>query len=454
MSIKPPPSVENIAQSKAFQSIIEVWGRQTVVGAIRTIQNQYRQNNTLVEFPSDPMELASKVEEWLSNHRPHGYTRVFNLTGTILHTNLGRAMLSESIANEVAQLATTPLTVEYDLKKGRRGGREDSIKTRLTALTNAESATVVNNNAAAVFLVLNALAMNQSVLVSRGELIEIGGSFRLPDIMRQANVNLVEVGTTNRTHPSDYESAIDDNVAIILKVHPSNYSIEGFTSEVSTKELGKIAQKHGIPLCVDLGSGALTNLKRFGVAHEPLPSEVLADGADIVTFSGDKLLGGPQAGLIVGKRQILETIDSNPLKRVVRLGKLTLSALDLVLKAYEDPDRLTDKIPLMATLNTTTRELQSRAQQVQRTLNTRLNAYQFHTIESQCQLGSGSLPNQTLDSIAVAVSHESNSEIRLLEARLRNLPLPVISRIKNDRLILDMMGATPIDELIRSLDNL
>ena len=447
-------SVESIVKSKSLEPIVEKWGRMNVVEAVRWVQANHRLDESNKSSLIDSLDYVPLVETWLRQHKAAGYQIVFNLTGTILHTNLGRAALSASIAHALTNAATRPVAIEYDVQKGKRGDRERSITERLKRLTLAESGTAVNNNAAGVFLVLNTLAKHKSVIVSRGELVEIGGSFRLPDIMKQADVRLVEVGTTNRTHPADFENAIDDDTALILKVHPSNYSIEGFTEEVDASTLSEIAQRHKIPFCVDLGSGALINLKRFGLPQEPRPNEVLASGADLVTFSGDKLLGGPQAGIIVGKKQYVDMINANPLKRVVRLGKMTLVGLDLVLKAYEDPDQIFDHVPFLKTLNTTQRELRTRANEIKDVLISRLPSFDIDILASESQLGSGSLPSQLLNSIAVVVSHQQSSQITKLEARMRRLPIPVICRLTKRTLRLDMMCATPIEELRANLQTL
>src|SRR5690606_39167447 len=272
---------------------------------------------------------------------------VFNLTGTVLHTNLGRALPAPELFDAVRDLATRPMNLEFDLTTGVRGVRDAPVVRRLVLLTGAEAATVVNNNAAALLLVLNTLAHDRPVPVSRGELIEIGGSFRLPEIMERAGCRLLEVGTTNRTHPADFRRALAERPALLLKVHPSNFHISGFTRAVSTRELAGIARGAGVPLCVDLGSGTLVDLARWGLPHEPTPAEVLRHGADLVTFSGDKLLGGVQAGLIVGRRDLIDALNANPLKRALRPDKVTLALLDRTLALYEEPDTLPMRLPLL-----------------------------------------------------------------------------------------------------------
>jgi L-seryl-tRNA(Ser) seleniumtransferase len=372
---------------------------------------------------------------------------VFNLTGTIIHTNLGRALPSAEMFDAVRDLATRPMNLEFDLTTGKRGDRDAPVERRLTLLTGAEAATVVNNNAAALMLVLNTLALGKTVPVSRGELIEIGGSFRLPDVMERAGCRLIEVGTTNRTHPDDFAVAAEHAPALLLKIHPSNFHISGFTRAVSIPELAELAQRQGIPLCVDLGSGTLVDLSRWGLPHEPTPQEVLSQGADLVTFSGDKLLGGVQAGIIVGRRDLVDACKRNPLKRALRPDKLTLAFLDRTLALYEEPAQLATRLPLLRTLTLSMDELSARARDVAAVLADRLPGYRIDTPASESQIGSGSLPDQALPSVAVRISHDDNGLLPPLQGALRGLSVPVIGRIGQNSLWLDMRGAEPMDEL-------
>ena len=437
-----------------MRDAVRDWGLKTVKSAVVALQAELRTADTsdIPDWAADPEAYEPHVRAWLSAHIGHGYVPVFNLTGTIIHTNLGRSLLDPGMLTAALASATRPVTLEYDLRAGQRGHREGIVAHRLRQLTGAEAATVVNNNAAAVLLVLNTLALGKEVPVSRGELIEIGGSFRLPEVMERAGCTLREVGTTNRTHPDDYRRAIGDDTGLLLKAHPSNYRIEGFTTEVSVRELASIAHDQGLPVCIDAGSGALIDLTRFGLPREPLPQDLLAAGADLVTFSGDKLLGGPQAGIIVGRRDLVEQVNANPLKRALRLDKLALALLDATLKAYED-DEAAAQIPLLRNLGVSIDELERRASEVAKALKNIKDA-QIETCTSEAQLGSGALPGQLLESRAVTVGFKHSKQLRELEGALRKLQPPVIARITEDRLVLDMRGAEPLDKLVATLETL
>ena len=448
------PGVDQILRAPQLAFLVRQWGLATVANAIRSIQISERDRSHLSSWAMEPEHYLEPITTWLRTHVGHGYETVFNLTGTVIHTNLGRSLLSEQLMAEAVRVATRPTTLEYDLRTGRRGQRENIVEHRLKLLTGCEAATIVNNNAAAVLLVLNTLAHNKSVPVSRGELIEIGGSFRLPDIMERAGCRLVEIGTTNRTRLSDYANAIDENTAMLLKVHPSNFHIEGFTEAVATRDLKELGEKSGLPVIEDIGSGALFDLARFGLPHEPTPREVLDQGADIVTFSGDKLLGGIQAGVIVGSIALIERIKKNPLKRALRADKITLAILDATLKTYEDPDTTREKIPLLRTLTLPRKTLAHRGKVLSKLLQERLDDFSVEIIDSKTQIGSGALPDRLIDSLAIQISHAVPREMRGLVSKLRNLNPPVIGRVQDDTLLLDLRGAEPMEELTRALEDL
>jgi L-seryl-tRNA(Ser) seleniumtransferase len=337
---------------------------------------------------------------------------------------------------------TRPVNLEFDLGGGERGERDSHVERWLTRLTGAEAAVVVNNNAAAVYLVLNTLAPKKEVLVSRGELIEIGGSFRIPDIMARAGCKLHELGTTNRTHLKDYAAAISARSAAIMKVHTSNYTVQGFTAAVAEAELAALAHEHTLPFIVDLGSGTLVDLENYGLPHEPTPREALAQGADIVTFSGDKLLGGPQAGLIVGKKELVARIRKNPMKRALRADKMTLAALDAVLRLYTNPERLRQELPTLARLTRPPAEIEAQARRVLPALASALGPQlQADVIACSSQIGSGALPVDALPSAGIAINFRTKakkSSAGRIARAFRALPVPVIGRIRDDAFILDM----------------
>jgi len=445
------PSIDRLLQSPALKALTRIHGMELVKRELRTMQDAWRSSGDLPDWVADEAAYAESVGSRLARH---GYQPVFNLTGTIIHTNLGRALLSADTLNEIAALVTRPMNLEYDLTTGKRGDRDKVVEERLQLLTGAEAATVVNNGAAALMLVLNTLALGAEVTVSRGELIEIGGSFRLPDIMYRSGCQLREVGTTNRTHLQDYQAAIGAMTRLLLKVHPSNYHISGFTSDVGVRELAELAHSNDLPMCVDLGSGTLIDLTKWNLPYEPTPQDVLNQGADLVTFSGDKLLGSVQAGIIVGKTEFIEQLKHNPMKRALRPDKLTLAYLDRTLALYENPDDLAQKIPLLKTLTTPLAELEARAQIVKGQLQSVLPEFSIEIVAARCQIGSGSLPDQTIESCAVTLCHENDAEVRDLAERLRGLPVPVIGRIQQDRLWLDMRGADLTGELTANLSNL
>ncbi len=378
--------------------------------------------------------------------------RVLNLTGTVLHTNLGRAFLPEEAIAAVADVARGASNLEYDLDAGARGDRDRHLDALLARLIGCEAATVVNNNAAAVMLVLNTLALGKEVPVSRGELVEIGGSFRVPEIMSRSGCTLVEVGTTNRTHLEDFERAIGPETAIVMKVHTSNYVIEGFTASVPENELASLCRSRGIPYVVDLGAGSLVDLRRYGIPHEPTPAETLRAGADLVTFSGDKLLGGPQAGIIVGSKVLIDRLKKNPMKRALRCDKMTIAALAAVLRLYTDPDRLAERLPTLRALTRSTDEMRALAARLVEPLSRSLTACATVTVtECESVIGSGALPRRVIPSIGIAVrptvERGAGSMLSAIARAFAELPIPVIGRIYDGAFLLDLRCLENADEL-------
>ncbi|MEM1231624.1 MAG: L-seryl-tRNA(Sec) selenium transferase [Pseudomonadota bacterium] len=444
----PIAAVERVLQHDAVSALCRQHGRGRVKRAVQALQAEARQQRPLPAWAADPGAYAAPLLEALHGL---GYQPVYNLSGTLIHTNLGRAPLSPALWAQVEPLVTGAMNLEFDLRSGKRGSRQGSVTERICALTGAPAATVVNNTAAALVLVLNTFALGREVPVSRGELIEIGGSFRLPDIMAQAGARLREVGTTNRTHPQDYEAAISEHTAMLLKVHPSNYAVEGFSRSVGLAELAPVARAHSLPLCEDLGSGALVDLSRFGLPAEPLPGNSLKAGADLVLFSGDKLLGGPQAGFILGDPALIEQLDRNPLKRALRLDKVTLSLLDAVLACYEDPEQLAEAIPILKLFNTTEATLRARGDALHPALAAFVPDGTVTVAESECQVGSGALPSSRLPSLALKLTCRSSARLQQIQSALRRLPTPVIGRLQQEALWLDLRGAAPIEPLVEQL---
>jgi L-seryl-tRNA(Ser) seleniumtransferase len=439
------PSVDFLIQHPASQNLQHIYGISELTKVIRIILQEVRL--TLMSDPTAPIlsveSILSLVEQKLAQRAEKKVKVVLNLTGTVLHTNLGRAVLPKEAVDALSLAASEACILEYDLGEGKRGDRDQLVESLLCELTGAEAATVVNNNAAAVFLLLHALSEKKETIISRGELVEIGGSFRIPDIMKRAGVKLVEVGTTNRTHAKDFVEAITPKTAMIMKVHTSNYSIQGFTAHVDDIALGQIAKDHQIAYVVDLGSGSLVDMTLFGLPKEPTPMEALKSGAHLVTFSGDKLLGGPQCGMIVGSKELIAKIKKNPLKRMLRVSKLTLAALEAVLHLYRNPARLPEKLTVLSQLTRTRDNISAQTLRVvshleQYFAGTHLT---ISTLNVMSQIGSGSLPVDLLPSSAVVISGKNKIAEKVvlrLEKSLRKAPIPVIGRIKEQQLILDL----------------
>jgi L-seryl-tRNA(Ser) seleniumtransferase len=439
------PSVNAVLSSAAASALIERFGRTASTGAVRAAVDDARTAlQTGASFVPSAEDIALKAVVRLEEEDRLGLRPLFNLTGTVLHTNLGRAVLAEAAIEAAVAVMRNAVALEFDLAAGGRGERDDHARALLCALTGAEDATLVNNNAAAVLLALNTLADGREAVVSRGELIEIGGAFRMPEIMARAGVRLVEVGTTNRTHPKDYRAALGPQTGLVLKVHPSNYRIQGFTAEVSAAELAAIAGEANVPLMNDLGSGTLVDLSRYGLKKEPTVREAVADGAGLVTFSGDKLLGGPQAGFIVGKRTLIAAINRNPMKRALRVDKIRLAAIVATLKLYRDPDRLAERLPTFRFLTRPRAEIEAQARRLLAPVAKVVGAgFMVMLCECRSQIGSGALPLDTIASAGLVIrSRTGGGALDQLAAALRSLTRPVVGRIEDGGLVLDLRCMT------------
>ncbi|MFD1009369.1 L-seryl-tRNA(Sec) selenium transferase [Oceanisphaera ostreae] len=439
------PALDKVLHKPELTPAINQHGLTLVTQQLRLLLAQLRTRvlqQQLTTADVDPAYIIAQLIERLNALTASKLKTVINLTGTVLHTNLGRALLPDCAVEAVTQVLTQPTNLEFDLASGKRGDRDSLIEELICELTGAEAATVVNNNAAAVLLMLNALASQKEVIVSRGELVEIGGSFRIPDIMSSAGSKLVEVGTTNRTHYADYDRAINEHTAMLMKVHCSNYAVVGFTKETDLSELVKLGQQHQVPVTVDLGSGTLVDLAQWGLPHEPTVKEIVDAGVDLVTFSGDKLLGGPQAGFIVGRKSLIEIIKKHPLKRALRVGKLTMAALESVLSLYRSPELLPERLTTLRLLTRPQAEIQQQAERLQSSLQLAVGGdYQVSCAPMHSQIGSGAMPIESLPSFGLVVhyagSDKAGRQIMQLERWLRNQSQPIIGRIHKNAIYLD-----------------
>lgn len=450
------PSVDEVLNANAALAAIERFGRSAVVGAIRSTLADAR---AAKKSQIDSQQVAALAFAALDAADRSSLRPVFNLSGTILHTNLGRALIADVAIEAATAAMRNAVALEFDVGGGRRGERDDHVRGLLCELTGAEDATIVNNNAAAVLLVLNTLSKGREAIVSRGELIEIGGAFRMPEIMSRAGAKLVEVGTTNRTHKKDYVGAIGPKTGLILKVHTSNYRVEGFTKEVSARELAALARVKKVTLVNDLGSGTLIDITRFGLKHEPTVAEAVADGADLITFSGDKLLGGPQTGFIVGHKELLAQINRNPMKRALRVDKIRLAALEATLKLYRDPDRLAQRLPTFRLLSRKAKEIKGQADRMIPPVAKAVgDLFSVTSADCSSQIGSGALPLEGIPSAGIAIrwkgARGAGGALNALSTALRQLPMPVIGHIAEQALILDLRCLQDEASFIENLSSL
>ncbi len=439
------PSVDELLKEDTVLKWLEKSPRALVLDALRMAIEEKRRFVLKTHEAKDLQPLAlslesegiiNRAEEILNTLTQLSLRPVINAAGVIVHTNLGRSILSQNAVKNIEAVAKGYSNLEYDIEKGERGKRYAHVEKLLCRLTGAEAGFVVNNNAAAVLIALNTIAQNKEVIVSRGELVEIGGSFRIPEVMERSNAKLKEVGTTNKTHLKDYEKAVNDNTALLLKVHTSNYKIVGFAKEVSIAELVGLGKKRNLPVMFDLGSGCLIDLRKYGIEGEPAVSESVNAGADIITFSGDKLLGGPQAGLIVGKKKYVDMIVNNPLARAIRIDKLTLAGLEATLMEYLDEDRAVKNIPTLTMLCQPISEIEKKAEYIADGLRAVSNRFEVSVIDETSQSGGGALPLTNLPTKVVAILPKGLSAAAF-EELLRKNNLPIITRIKEGRILLD-----------------
>ncbi len=438
------PKIDDLLNNEIVKELLDYMPRTVVVEGVREEVNILREKIRTGEMTEEKIknrikDLPNLVKLRAENKLSFHLKKAINATGVVIHTNLGRSLINEEVMNNVFEIATSYSNLEYDLSKGERGSRYAHLEDIITKITGGESAMVVNNNAAAVMLVLSTIAKEKEVIVSRGELIEIGGSFRIPEVMEQSGAKLVAVGTTNKTHIWDYERAINEETAALLKVHTSNYRVVGFASSVASEELYSLKEEYSIPLIEDLGSGVLLDLSKYGLEYEPTVQDSLNNGIDIVTFSGDKLLGGPQAGIIVGKKEYIEKMKRNPLTRAFRVDKFTLSALEATLKLYLEEETAIEMIPTLNMLTLNEKEINKKAELLYNILKEEIDYedVKIEIVDDYSEVGGGSLPLEKLPTKCVTISLGELS-ISSLERELRHLQTPIITRVYKEKMFLDL----------------
>ncbi|MDD2494966.1 MAG: L-seryl-tRNA(Sec) selenium transferase [Tissierellia bacterium] len=436
------PKVDIIMENEELIELSTKYSRDLVLQSVRKINDDLREfinkSQSEIEITSKISNIINDIKNDIKKYTSYNMKKVINGTGTILHTNLGRAAISESIADYMKKVVTGYSNLEFNLIDGQRGSRYSHFEHLITKITGAEAAMAVNNNAAAVLLILSSFAQDKEVIVSRGELVEIGGSFRVPDVMVQSGAKLVEVGTTNKTHLYDYEKAINEETTVLLKVHTSNYKIVGFTESVTVSELVGLGKKYNIPVIEDIGSGVLVDLSKYGLDYEPTVQESIKSGADLVCFSGDKLLGGPQAGIIVGKKTYIDKIKKHPLTRALRIDKFTAIALECVFHEYLDEEKAIKNIPTMQMINKSIDEITNNAEKlIEKLKNDLYKVCQLSIEDCESQIGGGSLPIERIKSKCITIKPYTMTTASL-ERNLRHADTPIIGRVINDKFIIDL----------------
>ena len=435
------PKVDVILEKPEIIKLIEQYHRDVVVDAIREeidkLRSFIKENDDIDLIEEKINNLVENITSSVKKVYSYNLRKVINGTGTILHTNLGRAIISKKHADYLSDVVTSYSNLEYNLEEGKRGERYSHFEKLICKITGAESAMAVNNNAAAVMLVLSSMAENKEVIVSRGELVEVGGKFRIPDVMKSSNAHLVEIGTTNKTHREDYEDAITENTGALLKVHTSNFKILGFTESVSIDELCKLGREKDIPVIEDIGSGVLVDLSKYGLEYEPTVQDSIKAGVDIVSFSGDKLLGGPQAGIIVGKKKYIDKMKKNPLTRAFRIDKFTATILEMIFHEYLNEEDAIKNIPVLSLITKDIKEIEESANKLYEKLSDIKDMANVEIEDTLSQIGGGSLPTERIKSKCVTIMPK-NISTAALEEKLRQGENPVVGRISDDKLILDM----------------